>query len=250
MPGIHSGRKSRPSWFGPAIDYAHDTMDALRKESVDAVLTNDLLAGPIIAAEAAGIPCALLAPHVSVRPIEGTPFCFDGSNPSDTPEFLAAESTMRARFIDMAGVYLPALNRARAAFGLPPLRDIFDHYDRVDRPLIGISVAFDSPATRLPANLRYVGPLLDMPGWAQPWTSPWPRNTGRSRVLVSLSTRSVDFEVRHSVVYLSGGPLKRSKVDSRPRPHAKGLMTALLSPSSPREAPFPKKTIGGMLRDA
>jgi UDP:flavonoid glycosyltransferase YjiC (YdhE family) len=57
----------------------------------------------------------------------------------------------------------------------------------MDRLLIGISAAFDFPATRLPANLRYVGPLLDTTGWAQPWP-PWPRNTGRSRVLVSLST--------------------------------------------------------------
>ena len=90
--------------FGPAIDYARDTTDALRKESIDAVLTNDLLAGPVIAAEVAGVPCALLAPHVSVRPIEGIPFGFDGSNPSDTTEFLAAESAMRARFIDTARV--------------------------------------------------------------------------------------------------------------------------------------------------
>jgi UDP:flavonoid glycosyltransferase YjiC (YdhE family) len=84
--------------------------------------------------------------------------------------------------------YLPTLNRARAAFGLAPLSDAYDHYDRADRLLLGLSSAFDFSATRLPANLRYVGPLLDIPAWAQPWTAPWPADAARPRVLVSLST--------------------------------------------------------------
>jgi MGT family glycosyltransferase len=84
--------------------------------------------------------------------------------------------------------YLPTLNRARAAFGLLPLNHIFDHYDRADRLLIGLSPAFDFPATNLPANLRYVGPLLDLPAWARPWTAPWSGSPARPRILVSLST--------------------------------------------------------------
>jgi hypothetical protein len=45
--------------FGAAIDYAADTMDALWTERADAIVTNDFLAGPVIAAEASGIhaPC-------------------------------------------------------------------------------------------------------------------------------------------------------------------------------------------------
>ncbi len=173
--------------FGSAIDFARDTMDALRDERVDAVLTNDLLAGPVIAAEAAGIPCALLAPHISIRPLDGVPFCVDGVPPSDTPEYRTAEQAVRTRMANVQTSYLPTLNRARAAFGLVPLESIFDHYDRTDRTLVGISSAFDFPATRLPANLRYVGPLLDPPAWARPWTAPWADNK-RPRVLVSLST--------------------------------------------------------------
>jgi UDP-N-acetylglucosamine transferase subunit ALG13 len=68
------------------------------------------------------------------------------------------------------------------------LSQIFDHYDRADRILIALSSAFDFPATRQPANMRYVGPLLDQPLWAQPWTAPWTERPGRARVLVSLST--------------------------------------------------------------
>jgi UDP:flavonoid glycosyltransferase YjiC (YdhE family) len=88
----------------------------------------------------------------------------------------------------MINSFLPTLNRARAAYGLPPHRHIFSHYDRADRVLIGLSKAFDLPATRLPENLRYVGPLLDMPAWTHPWTAPWSKEFNRPRILVSLST--------------------------------------------------------------
>jgi UDP:flavonoid glycosyltransferase YjiC (YdhE family) len=95
------------------------------------------------------------------------------------------------------GSYLPTLNRARAAFGLAPLKHIFEHYDRADRMLIGLSTAFDFPATRLPANLRYVGPLLDLPAWAQPWTAPWAEKSVRPRILISLST---DFQNQAALI--------------------------------------------------
>jgi MGT family glycosyltransferase len=159
---------------------------------VAAILTNDLLAGPAIAAEAAGIPYALLAPHVSIRPLDGVPTGVTGLVPNDSTEYQAAQQTLRAHLIELLSSNLPALNRARAAFGLGPLNHIFDHYDRADRVLIGMSAAFDFTATRLPANLCYVGPLLDVPQWAQsgaqPWTAPWSENRDRPRVLVSLST--------------------------------------------------------------
>jgi UDP:flavonoid glycosyltransferase YjiC (YdhE family) len=174
--------------FGGAIDYAADTMDAIRSESIDAILTNDLLAGPAVAAESVGIPYALLAPHISVRPLDGIPTGVTGLVPENSPEYQAAEQAVRARLIELMGSYLPALNRARAAFGLTPLNHIFDHYDRADRVLIGMSAVFDFTATRLPANLRYVGPLLDTPQWAKPWTAPWSTSRSRPRVLVSLST--------------------------------------------------------------
>ncbi len=174
--------------FGAALDYAADTMDALRTERADAILASDFLAGPVIAAEASGIACALLAPHISVRPIEGIPPAGCGLLPSESPEEAAVEQAARMRLAAMMSGCLPTLNRARAAFGLSPYAHIFDHYDRVDRVLIGLSAAFDFPATSLPANLHYVGPLLDQPGWSRPWTAPWSGKPVRPRVLVSLST--------------------------------------------------------------
>jgi MGT family glycosyltransferase len=182
----------RQIMFGSALEYAADTMDALRSEPTDAILSNDFLVGPVIAAEAMGLPCALLAPHVCIRPLDGVPTGTSGLIPSNTPEYETADQAVRNRFIGLMSSQLPVLNRARATFGLTPLSDIFDHYDRVDRMLIGMSVAFDFPASRLPANLRYVGPLLDPPAWARPWTAPWSGTPARPRILVSLSTSFQD----------------------------------------------------------
>ncbi len=172
--------------FGAAIDYASDTMDALRTERVDVLVTNDILAGPAIAAEASGIPYALLSPHVSLRPLEGVPGCGSGFFPGQQDQ--EKDRAYHERYIDLIGSFLPVLNRARAAFGLAPLSDIFDHHDRADRFLIALSSAFDFPATNLPSNVRYVGPLLDLPSWTRPWTAPWSGSPKRPRALVSLST--------------------------------------------------------------
>jgi MGT family glycosyltransferase len=49
------------------------------------------------------------------------------------------------------------------------------------------SPAFDFPA-RLPANVRYVGPVLDDPSGDPRWEPPWPEDNGRPLVIVSFST--------------------------------------------------------------
>ena len=178
--------------FGAAIDYAADTMDALRTEAADVIVTNDLLAGPAIAAEASGIPYALLAPHISIRPLDGVPVGLTRVITEEDPEYQAHEQAERTKLIEVMSEHLPILNRARAAFGLRPLNHVFEHYDRADRLFIGLSKIFDFPAKKLPANLRYIGPLLDPPSWARPWTAPWSGGRVRPRILVSLSTSFQD----------------------------------------------------------
>lgn len=196
--------------IGGAIDFAADTIEALRRDPVDAVLTNDFLTGPVLAAEALGIPCALLAPHISLRPLDGVPL-YVGGVPGDGAASKEREQATLRRFVELMSGYLPMLNRARAAFGLAPLNDIFDHFDRADRMLIGMSAEFDFPATRLPANLRYVGPLLDVPQWAQPWSPPWDARRVRPRVLVSLST---SFQDQASLLRRIIGALGRMSLDA------------------------------------
>jgi MGT family glycosyltransferase len=54
--------------------------------------------------------------------------------------------------------------------------------------LLLTSQAFDFQATRLPPNVRYVGPQLEDPAQIQPWESPWPADALDPLVVVSFST--------------------------------------------------------------
>jgi MGT family glycosyltransferase len=83
---------------------------------------------------------------------------------------------------------LPSLNAARRQLGLDPLGHPWEQFDRAGRVLVLTSEAFDFPAERLPANVRYVGPQLDGPGWAEPWQSPWPADHPDPLVVVGFST--------------------------------------------------------------
>ncbi len=178
--------------FGPAAAYAADTRDEIDRASTDALLANDILLGAAIGAEAAGIPCAMLSPHISLRPLPGVPPVGSGLTPPRTPEEYAEVAAATSRMANAINEWLPTLNDARASQKLPPLDHVFDQYDRPERVLLAISSEFDFPADYLPDNVRYVGPLLDLPSWPRPWTSPWLQQSGRPRALVSFSTTFQD----------------------------------------------------------
>ena len=82
---------------------------------------------------------------------------------------------------------MPALNRARAEAGLPPVRDLPDLMGRADRVLVCSSPSYDFGSGSVPANVRYVGPQLDdhpSEGSADRWAGP----PGQPLVLVGLSS--------------------------------------------------------------
>ena len=79
---------------------------------------------------------------------------------------------------------LPELNRVRASLDLRPLDRLLAQYEQPERVLALTSAAFDFPAA-LPTNVRYVGPQLDDPAWAERWTPP---DDNRPFVLVAMST--------------------------------------------------------------
>jgi UDP:flavonoid glycosyltransferase YjiC (YdhE family) len=178
--------------FTPAAAYAADTRDEFDSGPTDAVLGTSALIGSALAAEAAGIPYAMLSPHISLRPLPGAPSCGSGLMPPRTPEERAEVEAVSNRFAAGMNAWLPVLNEARGSQGLAPLDHVFDLYDRAERVLLAISAAFDFPADYLPANVRYVGPLLDPPGWSKPWTAPWLPQSDRARALVSFSTSFQD----------------------------------------------------------
>ncbi|ACK52778.1 Glycosyltransferase 28 domain protein [Methylocella silvestris BL2] len=178
--------------FGPAAACAADTREELNAAPTDALLAHDMLLGSAIAAEAAGVPCAVLSPHISVRPLPGVPHVGSGLTPPRSFEERADVEAANRRFGDALNERLYLLNEAREGQGLAPLNHVFDQYDRPDRFLLAISSAFDFPADDLPDNVRYIGPLLDPPGWSKPWRAPWPAQSDRPRALVSFSTTFQD----------------------------------------------------------
>jgi UDP:flavonoid glycosyltransferase YjiC (YdhE family) len=110
-----------------------------------------------------------------------------------TPQERAEVDAASAGLAAVMNASLPILNRARADLGLPMLADVMHLFDRADRLLLATSRAFDFQADSLPANFRYVGPLLDVPNWskslqAKSWQAPWSAQSKRARVLVACST--------------------------------------------------------------
>lgn len=177
----------RQAMFAPAGAYAADTLDEIRRLPTDAVLSIDLLVGCALAAEVAGIPHAVLSPHISIRPLPGMPPAASGLAPPRTEAERAAVDAATDTIVLAMERSRPALNDARRAFGLAPVTTAFAHYERAERVLLAVSQAFDFDGAVLPANYRYIGPLLDEPIWSRGAGTLW-SGAGRPRILVAGST--------------------------------------------------------------
>lgn len=174
--------------FGPAAARGADTRDEIERVPTDGLLTDIGLFGSVLAAEAAHIPCALLSPTVSLRPLPGMPPIGSGLPAPRTPEERVEIEAANSRFVTVMNKWLPMLNEARASLHLTPYGNVLELFDRPARLLIAMSAAFDFPADFLPTNVRYIGPLLDSSDWSKPWVLPWSHESDRPRALVSFST--------------------------------------------------------------
>lgn len=174
--------------YGPALAYATDTLAELEREPADAVVINYALYGAMAAAEKARVPHALLVPGLYEVPRPGAPPFGLALLPSNN-----VVGRLRDRLVTRVGTRLfahglPALNATRQELGLDRLRHPWQQFDRANRVLVLTSPAFDWPASALPPNVCYVGPQLDDPAWAQPWSSPWPADHPDPLLVVSFST--------------------------------------------------------------
>lgn len=156
---------------GPAAAFAADVREELERRPADAVLIELLLFGPLVAAEALGVPAVVLNPTINIVPAAGVPPFGPGLMPASTEE----ERRLHAEIADaMTGAWdeaLPALNAARAEQGLGPLEHVLDQGRSAARVLVLTSAAFDFLGP-LPPTVVHVGPRLDDPAWAEPWTAP------------------------------------------------------------------------------
>lgn len=178
--------------IGPAAAHAADTFAELTRAPADALLCCDVMFGPTIAAEAAGLPFVMFGANVSMMPVEGIPPVGPGLMPPTTPEDHAVAEGVAAWLQAMLNERLPVLNAVRATYGLAPLAAAVEQPRRANMTLLATSPAFDFPATTLPPELRYVGPLLDPPDWVAGWQSPWAEDDARPLVLVALSSTFQD----------------------------------------------------------
>jgi MGT family glycosyltransferase len=164
--------------------FADDVVATIRDFPVDAVLA-DGLPGILIGAQSTGLPTAALLAQTYVRPTPGLPLMGTGWSPGPGA-FRRMRDTLVPRTVSwLLGRTLPRLNAVVARYGQPPLHDVFELFDRCTRVLVMTSPSFDFVASRLPANVRYVGPQLDDPAWA---TAEWHPQGTDPLVLVATSS--------------------------------------------------------------
>jgi MGT family glycosyltransferase len=174
---------------GPADRFAGDTADVIDRHPVDGVIADMTILGAMIAAEARRLPCAVLVPNIYMRPTPGIPPIGPGFLPATNALERMRDAALRAFSNRLWKKGVPAINRARAGVGLEPLTDIWSQYDRASTVLVLTAQSFDFRGDRLPANVKYVGPILDDPAWAgATWTPPWPADNHDPLVLVALSS--------------------------------------------------------------
>ena len=155
-------------WCGPAARYADDVRAEILRRRPDVVVSSGMLFGAQVAARAAGVPLATLHPNPVSAPGWGVPPLGPGWRPRGGPFGRLRDAIGGAMVHRLFGHGLPALNAARAAYGLAPLRRTADQLTDVDRALILTGTAFEYPGFAPPAMVRVVGPRLDDPGWAGP----------------------------------------------------------------------------------
>lgn len=202
---------------GPAAGYARDLLDEVEVERPDLVLTSVFAVGAMAAAESAGLPFDVLLPNIYPFPAEGVPPLGLGLRPAKGPLARGRDRLIVAANVRAFDRYiLPRINALRADLGLDPLGHVLDQAVRARYQLLLTSPAFDFPAD-LPANVRYVGPVLDDPSWAEvgPADAAWSPPPGDDPlVLVALSSTFQD----------QGGTLQRI-VDGLADLPVRGLVT-------------------------
>lgn len=194
---------------GPARRLAQETIAEAEADPPNSIVTSFVAFGAMAAAEALGLPFAVLIPNLYPMPITGVPPMGMGLRPARTPVERVRDRTLNAMGTRLLGHYvLPRLNTVRRELGLPGLRTHWDQVHAAERQLVLSSRAFEFPA-HFPATVRHMGPILDEPAWASPgaWSAP----AGEAPlVLVALSStyQGQRESVQNVIEALAGLPVR------------------------------------------
>lgn len=163
---------------GPAAAFARETDAEIGRRRPDVVLVDAAILGPMIAAEAAGLPTVAIVPGCYILPTPGGPPFGLGLRPARTALGRTAYDLVNGAVRQAWRSGLPRLNSARAEVGLEPLADPFDQLRSCAAVLVTTAAAFDFPASCPTTSATWVR------SW---WTRPGPhrrrcrtsRRTGR-----------------------------------------------------------------------
>jgi UDP:flavonoid glycosyltransferase YjiC (YdhE family) len=168
-------------------EYADDVKETIASSPVDIIVTDYILTGVYIAAEAAAIPCASLVPTVYPLPAPGLPPFGSGFSPARGLTGRIRDLVVNFLLQRLWNMNLKRINETRAQFGISSVKSIKDQMLRTGRMLVLSSSVFDFPAT-LPAHAVYCGPQLEDASQLPSWKPPWNDKDKTPLVLVSLST--------------------------------------------------------------
>lgn len=114
--------------FGPARAFAEDTMAEIERWRPDVLAPDWIRTGAAVAGEAAGIPTALLVHGNNLLPEPGKPPTGFGFLPARSVLGRARDRLFELGYVRLLNRGLPALNDARATFGLAPLNHVLDQW--------------------------------------------------------------------------------------------------------------------------
>ena len=176
----------------PAPRWAADTMAELEARRPDVVLVELALPAALIPVEKLGIPSIATCPNIWILPTPGIPPLGPGFAPARGPMGRLRDAIMRWVTTKAFASANAPINATRQAYGLPPVSGVHEQMSRADEIHVMSSPAFDLTSPAMPSTLRYVGPQLGDPSWAEPFRSPWPAGDTRPLVLVGLSSTFQD----------------------------------------------------------
>ena len=156
---------------GPAGLFAADVLEEIERRRPDALLTEVLLFGPLIAAEAAGVPAVVLNATINIVPAPGVPPFGMGFLPATTPEEQQRDLEAAAGGMALWDAALPELNAARAELGLDLLEHVLEQGRSAARVLVLTSRAFDFLG-EFPPTVKHVGPRLEDLAGSTDWQPP------------------------------------------------------------------------------
>ncbi len=220
VPVEHDGAPPQPLDFYEAIVYAtRDTLPLLENLRPDVVVHDILTLAPSLCAELLGVPRVTLVPHVFPESAPGFPIYSFGALLPRTR--LGRAFWKRAHLPVERGLQSgrDALNRTRAAVGLPPLQRV--HGGTSDElALIATFPQLEYPRS-WPAHVHVVGPLM----WEPPANDvPLPPGDAPLVLIAPSTSQDPDHRLLHAALRgLADAPVRvlatyNRRLPSRPLP--------------------------------